>query len=1298
MAQLVLSAASSAVAAVGKAGIGAAIARTVATTAASFVAGSVDRLIFGPQKRSVEGPRLENFTVQASTEGASVLRVFGRARVAGQVIWAANFKETVSETSEQSGGKGGPPSVQTDFTEYLYSISLAIGLCEGEIDNVARVWADGKPFDLSSVNARVYRGSEEQAPDDVIVATEDGAPAFRGLAYIVFEDLPLKEFGNRIPQFSFEIEKRLAEDDPNALENALTAVTLIPGSGEFAYGTTKVLREVREGVTVTENAHNSSSETDFVVSLDKLERTAPNVSSASLVVSWFGDDLRAGICTLRPGVDRADKTTTPYDWQVGSIVRQNAYRVSTIDDEPAYGGTPSDRSVVEAIAAIKAKNIDVMFHPFILMDIPSGNSMPDPYGAAEQAPYPWRGRITVGEHDKTANATSDIASFFGTAALSDFSVLNGEIIYTGPDEWSFRRMILHNAYLCQVAGGVEAFLIGSELRGITTARSDDETFPAIAAMRSLASDVRAILGESVKISYGADWTEYNGHQPPDGSGDVFFHLDPFWSDDDIDFIGVDNYAPLADWRDGFDHLDFQAGASSIYDLDYLKNSIESGEAYDWFYGSAEARDNQIRSAITDGAYDEAWVYRSKDFRHWWLNTHFDRPHGVRRETPTAWQPQSKPFRFTEVGVPAVDKGANQPNVFVDPKSAESALPYYSTGGRDDLIQRRFLEAIFSYWRTPEKNPVSTEYGEFMIDIDRSYVYAYDARPFPFFPARQDIWGDAPNWEKGHWLNGRLGRAPLDRLVEALAAEADVDFVETSQLKGVLSGYVVDRPLSPREMIDPLANLFQFDMIEEGDNIVFQPRDHASVALIEEADLAVTDETPFKVTMGQESDLPSAFRLGFIDDGADYGGAVAEAREPSALHVRETGIEVPAVMGEPEAEARARAILADAHVMRETISFALPPSQLALTPGDAVTVVTNDVIRDYRITEITDAGEKRCDAVRVSPSVYDTPVGGLNFKLPDAVPSYGTPLWELFDLPLLRENDDPAAPWFAAFADPWSGSVALFRDGGSPILSATAPARSVMGRLEEALSGAAPSGRWVSQSVRLRLSFGTLASRSETEIYNGANVLAVESANGDYEVLQFRDADLEPDGAWRISGLLRGQAGSEGQAALGAMVGARVILISPALVQANVNADLAGVEFDWRAGPGSALPSDASFSVKTVTTNARGLLPLSPVHLKAEQMIAGIEISWVRRTRIGGDRWQGEDVPLGELRERYRVEIVAGEVVVRSVEVENPIWLYDQTEIDLDFPDGLSETASGVKVRVAQWSDVVGIGEWAEVRI
>lgn len=102
---------------------------------------------------------------------------------------------------------------------------------------------------------------------------------------------------------------------------------------------------------------------------------------------------------------------------------------------------------------------------------------------------------------------------------------------------------------------------------------------AVAALKALAADVRAILGAGTKVSYAADWSGYFGHQPADGSNDVNFHLDPLRADPNIDFVGIDNYMPLSDWRDRGAHLDALAGWGSIHDLDYLKVDLpgKSGE-------------------------------------------------------------------------------------------------------------------------------------------------------------------------------------------------------------------------------------------------------------------------------------------------------------------------------------------------------------------------------------------------------------------------------------------------------------------------------------------------------------------------------------------------------------------------------------------------------------------------------------------------------------------------------------------------------------------------------------------------
>ncbi|WP_370228340.1 glycoside hydrolase TIM-barrel-like domain-containing protein, partial [Cognatishimia sp.] len=579
MATLLLSAAGAAVGGM----VGGSVAGLSAVAIGRFVGGvlgnAIDQRIMGPGSRTIETGRIDRYRITGTGEGRPIARLFAKQRIGGHVIWATEFAETVTTSG---GGKGRPsgPTVQA----FSYSVSLAIGLCEGEISGVTRVWADGEEIALQDLNMRIYTGNETQLPDPKIEAVEgmNAVPAYRGLAYVVFEDLALERFGNRVPQFSFEVSRPSPRaQDGAAFEPSFgtRAVALIPGSGEYALATEPVYVQQDVATQRAVNMNAPSGLTDFATSMATLEQELPNCDAVSLVVSWFGNDLRCGQCEVRPKVEAVDIETS-LAWEVAGVARADAQQVPREDGRPLYGGTPADASVIQAIRHLRELGKEVMFYPFILMDQVAGNGLPDPWSDADNQPVlPWRGRITLsqapgrpGSPDQTVSAAGEVADFFGSAQASDFSVADDSVTYSGPDEWRYRRFILHQAALCAAAGGVESFCIGSEMRSLTWIRGALDEFVAVTQLIDLAADVRAILGPEVKIGYAADWSEYFGCHPQDGSGDLWFHLDALWADANIDFVGIDNYMPLSDWRDGADHAD--AGWGSIYDLDYLMSNVE----------------------------------------------------------------------------------------------------------------------------------------------------------------------------------------------------------------------------------------------------------------------------------------------------------------------------------------------------------------------------------------------------------------------------------------------------------------------------------------------------------------------------------------------------------------------------------------------------------------------------------------------------------------------------------------------------------------------------------------------------
>ena len=1292
--------------------IGGPVGGAIGSALGSFAGASIDSALFAPHGGvNREGARLSDFGVQASTEGAAIPAVYGRARVAGEIIWATRFKETVVTASQSAGGGKGGGGTAAVSTDYLYSISFAAGLCEGVVHHLGRVWADGKLFDLSKATTRFYPGTEDQTADPLIEEIEGAGntPSYRGLCYIVFEDLPLADFGNRIPQLQFELIRSLAADNPDSLESRLRGVALIPGAGEFVYATEAVNEDDGKGGTTAQNIHGASSVADITASLDDLENLAPGLGAVSLVAGWFGDDLRADQCTVRPGVEIAAKTTYPETWSVNGVARADAHLISQVDGRPAYGGTPSDESVVQAITALKARGWRVMFCPFLLMDVAAGNTLSDPYtGAAGQPAYPWRGRIVcdpapgvAGSPDQTGAAATQVNAFFGNALTTDFAVDGTEVSWTGGTDWGWRRMVLHYAYLCVAAGGVDAFLIGSEFVALNRVRNSSTGYPAVQGLKTLAEDVRSILGPGIKIGYAADWSEYNNHQTGDAPGAVLFHLDPLWSDANIDFVGIDNYMPLSDWRDGTAHLDYDPvnGPTDIHDPGYLAGNIAGGEDFDWYYASDADRAGQTRTAITDGAYGKPWVFRAKDLAGWWSSAHYDRPDGTQSGSPTGWTAKGKPIWFTELGCPAVDKGANQPNVFFDEKSSESALPYFSNGERDDLIQRRFLEAHLNYWSDSANNPASDVYSGRMVDEANIYAWSWDARPFPFFPSRNDVWGDTGNYRTGHWLNGRLGAVQLCDLVADICGRAGFADFDVADLSGLVTGYLIPETMSPRDAIEPLGLAYHFDAVESQGAIRFPMRGRVPSWAFAEDDLVLPDaEASTEVSLGarfqraQETDLPLVSRIAYIDGATDYRQSVAEAHRLIGSSNRVAQSALPLVLDQGQAIGIGERLLQDSWTMRERASFALAPSEIALDPADEVTLTVAGRARRLRVTEIGDAGARAVSAVMTDPSIYESVNGpDRGVVALEGVNVAGRAILAFLDLPLLRGNETAYAPHVAAYATPWPGSVLVYRSASDSNYALDTELKTAAGIGELDFDFyAGPEGRWdKGNQLWITLYDGVLSSLSDIGVFAGANTLAVENADGEWEIVQFRDAELVGDGQWRLTTLLRGQAGTDAAMRNPVAAGARVVVLDRAVPQLNLALDQRALPFFYRWGPNGKAISDPSYQGAQLQFEGLGLRPLSPVQIRGTwPTVAGdIVISWRRRTRIGGDSWEQVDVPLAEDSESYEIDVFDGADVVRTLQTSTPQATYTLGDQTADF----GGQQWSLTVAVYQMSAVFGRG-------
>lgn len=193
--------------------LGTAIGGPLGGALGALVGNQLDYAIVGSSKR--EGPRLKELLVTTSSYGTPIAKHFGRIRAPGAIIWATDLQET----REKSGGSKGKPSL----TSYTYSASFAVALASRPIRSIGRIWADGNLLrgaggDLKvGGELRIYNGYGDQMRDPLIASDRGSAcPAFRNIAYCVFESLQLSDFGNRIPGLTFEI---IADEDEIGLSD-----------------------------------------------------------------------------------------------------------------------------------------------------------------------------------------------------------------------------------------------------------------------------------------------------------------------------------------------------------------------------------------------------------------------------------------------------------------------------------------------------------------------------------------------------------------------------------------------------------------------------------------------------------------------------------------------------------------------------------------------------------------------------------------------------------------------------------------------------------------------------------------------------------------------------------------------------------------------------------------------------------------------------------------------------------------------------------------------------------------------
>ncbi|HVJ44709.1 MAG TPA: phage tail protein [Dongiaceae bacterium] len=1161
-------------------------------------AGSVVASFAVPSGSPTKGPRLTDLKVTSSAYGAFIPIGYGTVIVGGNIIWSTDLKE---HKKKSKSGKGSSDTASTVINFY-YTASFALGLAYGPAEDVLRIWFDDKLyFDKTGtgpvirkggLSFRFYPGDDSQLPDPSIVAAlgEENTPAWRGLAYIVFDELDLSPFANRIPSIKVELTY-------NAIPTFPYTPLTIPSGAPAPVGNFLAV-DINRNV-----AYTMSSGGGYLERIN-LDTMMLDFWKDSNVVNFIGNGfakatLGIGLDGYVYGSDGTASNDTP-------LLKVNPETLTEIfearyGEDAAFDGYPANvTGTAHDIASVQNFGVNAVNTYAIVI--------------SQFAATGYVGVFTVNGGPSTAE---DITA--GSLPISLAGWSQGT-----PGE------------------GPASYMVGATDLSSVGAIDTVESWAYAYGMLDNGKIVRVIIAG------------YPLFQDTEGGGTEALAKG----------CAIDYFDPLE-----LDDLSVAIGKSAGYYFAY--NNIGTG----WWDQTDDTIIFTCRLNKSVGGSDVLLVkYRP------------DKQNLLDPINTVVWAMIVPSDLFT---------GSTHGTKLIGNRLA------YMLGSTVYQFDTNTGAMTTQVW------PIAATDGSF------PQVYDTDSDSLLVF-----ITGH--NWTR-IYLNRGTGDGTTDGTIVADLCSrvgygpGDID---VSQLTDPVYGFLVSNQSAIKDNILALGQAFFFDAVESDYKIKFVKRGGSSVVTIPQDDMMWlgnngSDKNPQFMSDDdtQDVDLPFAVSVAFLNkDQQDQQGSMEyrriDAPDATMGSQNRTTAQLPIVMTGTDALKIAEQALDAAWGSRRRYGHMLPPKYLKYDGTDVVTFSYSDATSTLaRIIQLGTGADFSLDVTSASedPTVYGGTLVADNANYPAQVIA-GPAVGKLFvlNIPLPRDVDDTggvgsrvylATSGYGAATNPGRVIMRSYDQGVTWDEVTRTYLDATWGSCITALPDTTHPFAWNDDySLTIQLTDPgneALASVTDDQVYAGSNVAAIIKSNGEAEIIQFGTVTVNTDGSYTLSHFLRGRRGTEVNTAGHAIGDYFLLLDANEMTSVVVPLNDIGRSVMWKVVTAGQVAADVDGFTR-ITTGA-DLKPYAVDHIAVAASGSDLNLTWVRRTRLGGGLFDGTGtVPLSETSEAYEIDILSGPggIVKRTLSgLTSPAATYTGAQILADFGTSISS----LTLKIYQLSGIVGRG-------